>query len=89
MVKGELEGRETQSKTMEAELQRKWKALEQARTREDKLIYRLKHVRMCTIRKSPPLKFVPELLVSSILHTCVCMHVYLALTLDVLKHMHM
>ena len=45
-VKGELEKRGTFSKTMEAELLRKGKLLEQARVREDKLIHKLQHVRM-------------------------------------------
>ena len=43
-VKGDLEGRGTVAKTMEAELQRKWKALEQAKGREDKLIQKLQQV---------------------------------------------
>jgi hypothetical protein len=43
-VRGDLEGRDTLAKTMESELQRKWKALEQARAREDKLIKKLQHV---------------------------------------------
>ena len=43
-VKGDLEGRETLAKSMESELQRKWKAMEQARAREDKLIQKLQHV---------------------------------------------
>lgn len=46
-VKGELEGRDASTKTMESELQRKWKALEQARGREDKLIHKLQHVSAC------------------------------------------
>ena len=43
-LKSELEEKETQIKTMETEMNRKWKALEQARAREDKLIHRLQHV---------------------------------------------
>lgn len=43
-MRGELEGRDTLTKTMESDLQRKGKALEQTRAREDKLIHKLQHV---------------------------------------------
>lgn len=43
-VKGELEGKSTLAKTMEAELQHKQKALEQTRSREDKMIHKLQQV---------------------------------------------
>lgn len=43
-VRSELGVRETQVKSMEAELQKKWKSIEEARTREDKLVQRLQHV---------------------------------------------
>ncbi len=36
--------RDTLTKTMESDLQRKGKALEQTRAREDKLIHKLQHV---------------------------------------------
>lgn len=45
-VKGELEAKDTQNKMMEAELQRKWKLIEQARVREDKLVHKLQNVSM-------------------------------------------
>ena len=43
-MKADLEGRETMSRTMETELSRKWKLLEDARVREDKLIHKLQQV---------------------------------------------
>lgn len=43
-TKGDLGTREAQVKNMEGEIQKKWKALEQAQAREDKLVHKLQQV---------------------------------------------